>query len=147
MNPNNIFDYIVEGMKWLAIGGGIYITTTVGTTLTGRMFSEKIKSQEDLEKIVEEETEKLGVDKPLKSEFGDFPLAFAAKQRDGTYHLHVGRSTASRSLVKHELYHIHKGHKGISFSKDSRNTLGRILKYLFIEEPQAIAYGTFGLKL
>jgi len=145
MDPNEIFEYVTEGMKWLLIGGGTYITTLVGLNGIPRLFSEKIHSQEDLDRIIAEETEKLGMTITVISKFHEDWEARATKLDNGTYEVHLGGFSARRSSVRHELYHIHKEHHEHPWRNS--NGLIRTLNYLLREEPQAIAYEVFRLKL
>lgn len=63
MDPGYIFKSVEVGVKWLAIGGGIYFGTCVCCQIyDGWPFQKKIKSQGELELVVEEESKKLGLD-------------------------------------------------------------------------------------
>ncbi len=50
----------------------------------------------------------------------------------------MGELNANKTKVRHELYHIYKGHCNKEF---------RIIPYLFKEEAQAILYYITGIKL
>ncbi|MBI2043917.1 hypothetical protein HYT24_00970 [Candidatus Pacearchaeota archaeon] len=143
MDPQEIIGYTIEGIKWLGLGiGGAPIAFGIVASIKDVLFSEKIKSQKNLERIAEEEMNKLGMDQSFEVEWGDFFSDYVKKDQDGKYKICIRKSfTASRNLVRHELYHIHRGHM---HKKD--NIFIRLLKYYFIHEPQAVAYGSFGLK-
>lgn len=152
MDPKELFDYAVVGMKWLAAGGAAYIATLAGLCAVPSLFSEKIKSQNDLDRIVREEAEKLDGTKQLSARqlsarFYDTGMAEVIKMGVGGnsmfYTINLGGFGANRSIARHELYHIHKGHFGYPWG---RSRLLRTLHYLFRAEPQAIAY-QFKLKL
>lgn len=145
MNPNEIFEYVTEEMKWLAVGGGTYITTLAGLNGIPRLFSEKIHSQEDLDRITAEEAEKLGMTRGVTSKFHEEWEECARKLDDGTYEIHLGGFGARRTQVRHELYHIHREH--LEHKAMSSNGLIKALNYWLRQEPQAIAYEVFGLKL
>ncbi len=145
MGPNEIFEYVSECMKWLAIGGGTYIATLVGLSEIPTLFSERIHTQEDLDRITSEESKKLGMTKCVTPRFYDHWEAGAAKLGDGTYEIHIGGFGARRSSVRHELYHVHKGH--FDFCRYQPSALLQNLDYLFRQEPQAIVYEAFRLKL
>ena len=142
MNPSDIFEYANEGMKWLVLGGGTYmvsLATLIGSTGVCATFSQKIKTQEELVSIVNEEAKRLGVDKSIVSTLHDELEACSGKREDDSlYVLHVGGFLAKRNVVRHELYHIYKGDCDKKYN---------LLRYLFIEEPRAILYDTFGIKL
>jgi len=75
----------------------------------------------------------------------DFCAANARKLNDETYEINVGGICARRSSIRHELYHIYRGHLEPHWS--DFNSLLSALTYSLIEEPQAIAYEIFGLKI
>ncbi len=141
---NEIFEYVTEGMKWLSIGGGAYFTTLVGLSGIPKLFSERIKSQEDLDRITSEEAEKLGIEEPVTPKFHNSWEENSKKLIDGTYVINIGGYSARRCTVRHELYHIHRGHLDFMARHESR--LLRRLDYFFRQEPQAIAYEVFRLR-
>jgi len=145
MDPKELSDYLIEGIKWLSIGG---ISTYVGVMLTepiSYLFSERIKSQEDLDRISKEEAEKLGLKKTFKSNLHENFRGSTRKLDDGTYEINIGGYAARRSVVRHELYHVHKGHP--DFMRSQENRFLRVLDYYFRQEPQAILYEIFRLRL
>ena len=145
MNPSDIFEYANEGMKWLAIGGGTYITylaTLLGLTVVSATFSQKIRTQKELVSIVDEEAKRLGIDKSIISTLHDKLEWCSGKRYDGSYGLHIGGFLAKRSVVRHELYHIFKGDCDEDHNGDYNG-----LRYQFIKEPRAILYETFGIRL
>ncbi len=100
---NDIFDVIGEGAKWLAAGGRIYIVFK-------DIFSEEIKNQEDLERMILEEKSKLNINRTIKPTFFEnkFMLPRCRKNKMGNYEIDIGNFGANRSSVRHELYHIHR---------------------------------------
>ncbi len=145
MDPSEVFEYATEGMKWLVMGGGTYITTLAGLNGIPRLFSEKIDNQEELDRITSEEAQRLGLDKVVKAKFHKIWKEGARKKNDGTYEINIGGFGARRTQVRHELYYIYRGHCD-SRKRIKSNTLNR-LDYFLRREPQAIAYEVFGLKL
>jgi len=144
----DIFNIIGEGAKWLGIGGGSYMGALMGTSLIGLFYRDRITNTEQLEKILQEEKEKLGINEEVRGHLSeDFEGHVHYAQNDflgGTPHIiSIGGILARRNVVKHELYHIKKQH----WNNRPKNSLLNMLDYLFRREPQAIAYGTFGLKL
>jgi len=127
-------------MKYLAIGGA-YFVTLIGLNTLSIFFSEKIKNQEELDKIIIEESKKLRLNKKA---IGIYLPKFEAecKKIGNHYIVKLGGKMANRGCVKHELYHIFRGHLENQSTKKVEN-----LKYFFKQEPQAIAYDVFGLKL
>lgn len=148
MDPKELFDYTIDGVKWLAAGGATYIVTLIGLCAAPRLFSERIKSQDDLDKIVKEETERLGMTKRILARFHNTwredTAKYSMEGRLLDYMINIGGFGARRTMVRHELYHIHKGH--FEHPLRRRGPVLRELHYLFIAEPQAIAY-QFKLKL
>jgi len=145
MGPNEISDYVTEGMKWLSIGGGTYIASLTILNTVPKLFSERINSQEDLDRVVDEEANKLSMTKSITPKFHDFWIEASIKLDGGNYEIDIGGFGARRSTVRHELYHIHGGHLEHPWKKS--NGFLRALNYIFREEPQAIVYGVFRLKL
>jgi len=145
MDPNEVFEYVTEGMKWLSIGGGTYIATLASLNGILRLFSEKISSQDDLDRITAEETEKLGMTRQVTPKFHENHEESARKLDDGTYEINIGGFGARRTQVRHELYHVHRGH--CDDRRRIENGLINNLDYLFRREPQAIAYEVLKLKL
>ena len=125
---------------------GLYTIGIIFSDTIGTMFSERIKSQGDLERIAAEEAEKLGMSKSFKVNFHNSQLkeGHASKLDDGTYEINIGHFGSRRSIVRHELYHIHRGH---SDDWKKRTNLINILYYYFRWEPQAVVYEVFRIKL
>ncbi|MBS3086589.1 hypothetical protein J4422_02710 [Candidatus Pacearchaeota archaeon] len=144
MDLNEIFGYAADGAKWLAIGSVAYLLGLAGLSSITRVFSERVNSQEDLDRIVKEEVEKLGITKPIKANFQTSYAGGAKKIGEGNYEINIGGFAARRSMVRHELYHIRKGH-----CEKIREEIGinDLFNYLLKYEPQAIAYQVFGIKL
>ena len=141
MDPNEIFEYVTEGMKWLAVGGGSYLGALVGSQafFQTALFRKKIQSQEELDVIVDEEARKLNLDPTLIDAKYNGESAFVSKNGE-RYDLHLtGNWTSTRQTVKHELYHILK-----DCSKGREATLPY---YLFIAEPRATLYGCFNIRI
>ena len=136
----DLLNYVSDGMFMLVEFGAVYIGATGLISGLNTIFSEKIKSQEDLERIVSEEKAKLGIDKPIKSTFfkNKFRLPRARKGENDGYEIEIGGFFSDRSTVRHELYHL--------FRHVENGRKGK-LYYHLVEEPQAVAYEAFGLKL
>jgi hypothetical protein len=139
MDPNEIFEYINESIKWLVIAGGSYLGALFCTQLIFQttLFRRKIHSQTELEEIVGIEAKKLGLD--TTSINARFDVEGYVK-KDGKKHelcIRLGVS-GTDATVRHELYHI--------FKKDTDYDL-TILRYFLLAEPRATLYGCFGIKL
>ena len=105
-------------------------------------FSEKIskKDLEYLKAVTDEEAQRLGLDLSkigisfnpsresrtccYKTDSGDYNLIFE------------GEGEMTRSSIRHELYHIYKGH----VEEVTPPGFRKGFRYLFIEEPQAVGY-------
>ena len=136
-----IISAVGDGLTWLAAGGLTYITALTSLQLYGDMVSERIHSFGQLQEIVEEEAKKLELTVPIQAYLTPFSGAEISTLRDGTIQLNLGRSDATRANVKHELYHLHKGHE------HRGNPVLDFLDYFFRKEFVCTLYGAFGIKL
>lgn len=161
MDPKDTIDYVMGGMKWLAIGGGTYTLALFGAQLISSKVSKKIKSKQDLERIVKDEAEKLEITEKICVRYYAYRNKAEARMlEDKTYRITLGGYFSTVNDVRHELYHIYK-----HLDSPTRNWLRRKrnqkpsntkrlfysclkrLNYLFREEFQATTYELFGLKL
>jgi hypothetical protein len=138
MTPDEFVGYVIEGVKWLAIGGGSHLGLLLGCQICDlSLFHKKIKSQEELEKVVAEEAIKLGLDhSKIDAKLYDGKITGARKNGDEC-NLRIAREDSTRNVVRHELYHLLK-------DCDRRNPT--FCYYWFVAEPRATLYGTFGIK-
>ena len=108
-------------------------------------FSQKITSQEELEQIVKEEAARLGITIPITATLlSEFNNGGVRKAGDG-YEILVGGFAAKRSVIKHEMYHIHK--KDMENNPNLDGHWLSELREVFIEQPRANLYDVFGIKL
>src|SRR3989344_2142048 len=110
MDPNQTLDYSLEGAKWLGLGIGVgYSTLIFVGPLTSGVLSKKIRSQEELDSIVVEESKRLGLEgiKGFLVENTFIDKAYMSMEGDPV--IVMGR-LATRDAVKHELYHHKKDH-------------------------------------
>lgn len=134
---------------------GSYTALMIGAQLTESLASEKIESQEQLDKIVEEEAKKLDIDPRLvvgrfysnddrrirgaRCYIDDFDF------EERTIPMKVVEIKqgwgARRGAVRHELYHL-KNHFPLP-----KNKALRFLRGFFYEEPTATLYAITGVKL
>ena len=113
------------------------------TQYLSRFFSRKIEDKIDLEKTLEIEMRKLGMNKKVNATFGLY--TGAKKVKRGEYFLTLLKGERVVDL-RHELYHIYDNHcEDTLFIR--RENLVNELKYLWIYEPQATIYSLIGLKL
>ena len=133
----------------------------------------KITSQEELDRIVQEEARILGIDRPktgipiitsysetdearanvfgIDSDFNFYPV----EKVDETgirliRQIELGGSDATRKMVRHELYHCKHHLKGEGKADSNRDILQKVrdgTKYYFWQEPAAIFYGLTGIEL
>lgn len=120
-----------------------YTLGLAGVSMLGNVFSEKITSQEHLDRLVREESKSLGMEVPEAVFCEDESKASCQKSEDNRCRVNIGGAFATRSTVRHEVYHVHKDHP----KKPTEERVTDILKYLFVQEPQAIAYSVLGIKL
>jgi hypothetical protein len=145
MSQTDVLNSIGEGFKWVVYGGagvlGYYYSLCLLQMLNGfSPFNEKIKSQEHMEKVVEEEAGRLGLDSSRirckLNSVGDTSV----DRRDYGHILFLDDGFGcTRGSVKHELYHIKKG--------DCNRKKDKSLHYYLVAEPRATMYQVFGLKL
>jgi len=110
----------------------IYVPMLLGACVLPVLFERKITSQKELDSIVNEESKKLG----LSNIAGKLHEKYCGHVGPDGKSVHVGGFEATRTIVRHELYHIYKQH----------NDCNNMFNYLFKYEPQAILY-QYGLKV
>jgi hypothetical protein len=150
---NDLIESALEGMKLVAVAGvgsflvGMgYLVTLEGASLM-HGIGRKIKSQEELEKVVDEEAPKLGLDPTkISAKYGaEFDGARINDQ--GGYDLCLGENWFStRATVRHELRHIQKdcGNEEAPFLFNGN--LMPLMHYFFVAEPRASLYGLLKIK-
>lgn len=141
MDPHEILGYAAHGVKWLLVGGGSFIAyagSLAALQASSSFLSQKIKNQEELDSVVAEESEKLGL-KDVKGIFCNDGIAIAEPFKNRIY---LGGFEARRCSVRHELYHIFRDCQPLP-----KNKTLKILDYLFIREPRATAYEIFRIRL
>lgn len=116
----------------LAMAMPVYIPILMISCIIPSLFEKKIRSQKELDKILDEETPKLGLS-DIKGRLYEKHAGMVGD--DGT--IKIGGFEAKRTFVRHELYHKSM-HKDCDF-KDK-------FDYFFRMEPQAILY-QYGLKI
>lgn len=136
MDNLDLFQYVAYGLLF-PIG---YIGITTTAQIISSKFSEQIKDLEELEFVIKEEAKKLGIEnKTIKGSINDEHFSFCVKYQNGSYEIILGSNGKTKANVKHELYHIYRG----DLEKNGFN----LLKYFFKEEPRAVLYQIFGIKL
>ncbi len=140
MTDPDIFGMIIEGARlgaeFAAICGAYYFSGLIGLqALSHPPFQKLIKDQEELENVVCEEAEKIGLD-PSK-----IKLIYGQESQirgDGEgYELYLNKSETTRKLIKHELCHaVNDCHHRYTHSR-----------YFLVAEPRATLYGTIGIKI
>ena len=137
---NEISSYIKTGFEWLVIGGAGYIGLHVAS-LMSNLFSKSINTNEELQRIVEKEARKLGLGNIKISACLEDRLESEARElSDNSYEITIGGFYATISSVRHELSHV----KRLAAGLDNNEGL---LSYLLKEEPRAILYEIFRVKL
>ena len=143
MTLNEIVDQMTAGVwttiKWSAISGGGYFGILLGCQIfCGWPFRKKIESRKELETVLQEEAEKLGLD--LSSIDLDYSKKNIGCKKNGErYTLYLEDSWLfTRNVIKHEFYHI---------LKDCDKGNPTLFRYLFLAEPRATLYGLFGIRL
>jgi len=143
MSINEIYDCVTSGMNWLTIYGGCTYAGIMLSNFPSLKFSKKIRTQQELDFVVEEESHKLGL-KNIRGILANkgkcHGLAYIGE--DGTPTIEVGGLYASKSGVRHELYHHYKDH-----CNPMKENWFPEAKYWFVEEPLACLYQTFRIKI
>ena len=124
----------------------LYVLSTEGISTTSMLLSEPVRTRSHLESVLNEEIKKLGItNKRISAGFGKTSYGFAEvkKLSDGSYEI-VSENGKNRSAIRHELYHIVRGY--LDYNEVS-NPYSSFFKYHFVEEPQAVIYQAFGIKL
>ena len=148
-----MFEYFIGGTA--AYFGSLILWDVLPNT-----FSKRIRSQEELEKIVDEEAKKLDLDTSnliiqlQEKDVADANLfgynreedkILSYEEKEGVEKVHLlrlGGQYATRHQVRHELYHVSKHLQ----KPKAKNFISR-LGYLFFREPSAILYSLIGVKL
>ncbi len=131
----------------LCILVGSYVAV-LAMSFVGSMLSERIETQRELRAVVVQEAKKLAINPDgVKCRLRPyFEGRIWFNHNTGLARLEVGGWGATRVGVRHELYHLARGHlepggRVWGFANDSD------LVYYFIKEPQAIIYSCTGLRL
>ena len=135
-----VFMDLKEIMDYAEIGMRNFLLFEAGVILAHKL-SGGIKSQEDLDRMILEETQVLGMD--ASEIVGNYPARVTQVWKDGDkYRLDISTDfiSSNRAGVRHELYHVFKGDV-------DRYTNFPCLDYFLKQEPRAILYGAFKLKL
>ena len=150
---------ILENLPTYAgIAIGTYSALLFGAQVFQDLASEKITSQEQLDTIVDEEADKLGMDKrTLVGRFyavgdEDYDKIRGARcfQDDFEFEGHTIPMKvveikegwgARRGAVRHELYHL-ENHLPLR-----KNIIARLLRGFFYEEPTATLYAITGIEI
>jgi hypothetical protein len=150
-NKFNIGKGIKRVSYTLLLSFGCFLCFEISLHLGSRWVYEKIEDESQLERVLNEEKEKLGIkDKVIHARFGEsvFGEACCEKLKDGSYEVRLDSLGRNRADVRHELYHIWAGHldkKGFGNFYIGKSEVG--LEQFFIEEPAAIVYQALGIKL
>ena len=126
--------YLVAGIVALPT----YVAGLVGLEAFSLFNSHPVTTQRELEELVVAEKARLECQAPIKPILSFQGTArFLAKDAHGEYTLLVGELGANNRSIKHEVYHICKGHVDGEPS---------FLKYFFWNEPITALYEAFGIR-
>lgn len=132
------------------IGLGVYtlsqiLSNTFSTTLnkSANEGSERAYSMEHLEKMVNEERERMGISGDTKIEItldGEPGCSAICKHKD-YYKLNITSEEAERMTIRHELFHLKDNHLGRKFTKiNFVNSFINDLFYTLYAEPKTAIY-------
>ena len=149
-----------KSIKYTIIGAFVYAAVNIacvgsilGAQYASLRFTQRINSQAELEKILEREKRKLGLDAlSIKAEFQEYTFCHSSRIRDGVYKIVLNNEICNTiGVLKHELYHIKKGHAGDPsidiFNALIKKDLPRILYYIYRYETLPTLYSVTGLQL
>lgn len=142
MDFNECFYYATEGFEYFSKGGFFAYIVAMLSNPASLFFSKRIDTQGELDDIVREESLALGMDDIkgiLKDEFEMTSYVDFSKDKI----IEVGGFAASRSGVRHELYHHFKG----DILNSGSSSFVETLKYLAFQEPRACLYQSMKIKL
>jgi hypothetical protein len=111
------------------------------------------KYKEQLEVVLNSEKKKWNIeDKIIEISFNDSIInSGSSKIKDNNYLISLARGQRNERLLKHEVYHVAKGHCDRHYLNVKTNkiyNLGiRFFDYTFVTEPAATIYSLTGLKL
>ena len=135
--------------KKVKIAAEIITAISIDIVLLGSLyfkplyFSEKIEDQKKLERVINEEKYKLGLNDVIIKSSLDLEdtacYADSCRIDENEFEIYIARGN-TRDIVKHELYHIYR-------MKQQGCDGWKKRKYNLVEEPLAILYGTTGIKL
>ncbi len=150
-------EIIEYGIYALGAGvGAIVLQTSFNMVHSlGHTFGESL-TQKNKELILEEEKRKLKLDNyiiSLEIRDGLEEKGFASIRSDNSYAIVLKSDSffLTRKTLKHELYHIFKGDTKQPQSAEKENSflvnMYRYMKYIFIQEPRAMTYANWNIKL
>jgi len=150
MNPDEIGNYIGETLKWSTLAGIGYILSLMALAYPSYSpFQKSINSLKELESVVTEEANKLKLDPKKIRIIEERDACWINSCKEGyELSIEVGSRACTRKTVRHELYHAYRDAASLKKFEGAsllRSTLN--FQYLFVAEPRAILYGTFGIKI
>ncbi len=142
MDWGDVSQYLETAATVAGYGGILYLTTMTGLSSYDILLRHsRIKSQEELDAVVEEEAFHLELDPgTIEARYGEpspsLNRAFVTKTTVDGYVIGVPKNT-TRNIVKHELYHIYRG--------DCEQEEGAV--NAFLAENRAILYQSLGITM
>jgi hypothetical protein len=138
----DIVDYLVTGLKWLAISNGVYFSAMGYLTHRYRKSTTTIESQEDLVKALEKE---LPYYQKKRNDIEITPV-FGYEKGNGLDRIEDNKfilCADNEGTVRHELEHAFDGHYDNGDFKESKGfrKLLWLIQYLYYYEPKAVLHG------
>jgi len=136
----NILKYVERAIIGISTAHIIYFGVPAALSLVTSSVAPKIKNKSHLEQMLKEEKKKLNLGDDIKIvvELKDNNKGFSYAKKTGKnqYFINLKKNSHNLHVLKHELYHIADGH----CDAEKMN----LLRFFYIEEPQAIFYSSFG---
>ncbi|MBI2632350.1 hypothetical protein HYW75_05075 [Candidatus Pacearchaeota archaeon] len=142
MEKFEILNYMVGGFFLLSFSFVSYFIGLNACQYLGRiLYPSRIVSYRELEDIVAFEALKLGINpKNIDVKLNENEIT-GVKKTKGRYDMSFRNIPKDISVIRHELYHVLKDCDKFEDRKID------YLYFLFIAEPRATLYGTFGIKI
>jgi len=141
METWDVLHYTFIGLTSVGVIGSAYLIALDGVQkiFGSDIFHKKIESQKDLDKSIKEEAEKLGLENLVINSKLYFDITTQVQRKGAEYMIQINKDeNPTVSFVRHEMYHIYKG------DCERKNSW---IRYLLIEEPRAMLYGCFKIKI
>ena len=132
--------YIVKGLASFLLYSLINLTFITGTEYLLWNSSPEIRGKMDIQRVIDREIEKRGINKKIKLEITNKLSSQSKKTGKNTYTIYFSENIRLHS-IEHEINHIALGHLDIEEYLSNKKFYFLLDPYYFyIEEPQAVIH-------